>query len=75
MLAAIACLILGLLVTVVVHFPINAEIMTWRPAAPPVDWQQLRDRWLAAHAVRTVLAVTGFVLLAASGPWRRMELP
>ncbi len=66
-LAAVACLLLGLVVTVVAHFPINAEIATWRPVAPPVDWQQLRDQWLAAHAVRTVLTVAGFVLLLVAG--------
>lgn len=66
-LAAVACLVIGLLVTVVVHFPINAQIATWQPAAPPADWQQLRGRWLAAHAVRTVFAVAGFALLVAAG--------
>jgi hypothetical protein len=29
-LAAVACLLVGLVVTVVVHFPINAEIATWQ---------------------------------------------
>ncbi len=71
-LAAVACLVIGLLVTVVVHFPINAEIATWEPEAAPADWSQLRDQWLMAHAVRTVAAFAGFVLLVvghARGPW------
>lgn len=72
-LAAVACLLIGLVVTVVVHVPINAEIAAWRPVAPPAEWQQLRDRWLAAHAVRTVLAVAGFVLLVAGHRRRRTE--
>ncbi len=71
-LAAVGCLLIGLLVTVVVHFPINAEIATWQPAVPPEDWQELRDRWLAAHALRTVLAVAGFALLVIAGPRRRL---
>lgn len=64
-LAAVACLLVGLIVTVVVHFPINAEIATWQTIAPPAEWGQQRDRWLAAHAVRTVFAVVGFALLVA----------
>lgn len=70
---AVACLIIGLVVTVVVHFPINAEIATWQQAAPPGDWQQLRDQWLAAHAVRTVLAVAGFTILVAGYRGRQTE--
>lgn len=66
-LAAVGCLIIGFVVTVVVHFPINAELMTWRPAAPPADWPQLRDRWLAAHAIRAVFAVAAFAMLVIAG--------
>ncbi|MDQ3710503.1 MAG: DUF1772 domain-containing protein, partial [Actinomycetota bacterium] len=62
-LAALACLVSGLLITVVVHFPINDAIMSWQSAAPPSDWQDLRAEWLTAHAVRTVCALAGFVLL------------
>ncbi|MDQ4038015.1 MAG: DUF1772 domain-containing protein [Actinomycetota bacterium] len=61
--AALAFLVVGLLVTVVVHFPINDQIMSWQPAAPPADWQDVRAEWLTAHAVRTVSAMAGFVLL------------
>ena len=74
-LVVVACLLIGLVVTVVVHFPINAEIATWRPAAPPADWQQLRGRWLTAHAVRTALAVAGFALLVIAGPHRDRTSP
>ncbi len=65
-LVAAGCLVLGLIVTVVVHFPINAELLTWSAAAPPADWEALRDRWTAAHAVRTVLTVAAFGLLLAA---------
>jgi uncharacterized membrane protein len=71
LLAAVTCLLISLFVTVVVHFPINAEIATWRPVTPPVDWQQLRDQWLAAHAVRTALTVAGFILLLVAADHRR----
>lgn len=69
-LSAAACLLTGLIVTVVVHFPINNAILAWSPAAPPVDWQQVRDRWQLAHAARTLLSVAAFVLLAAGVPRR-----
>ena len=69
-LGALACLLVGLVVTVAVHFPINAEIATWQPAAASADWHQVQQRWLAAHAVRTVAAVAGFVLLVVVGPRR-----
>jgi uncharacterized membrane protein len=70
-LGATACLLVGLVVTVVVHFPINAEIATWQPATVFADWQQLQQRWLAAHALRTVAAVAGFGLLVAVSTRRR----
>jgi hypothetical protein len=68
-LAAISCLVLGMIITVGVHFPLNATIDTWPPATPPADWEQVRDRWLLAHGVRSVLSLAAFVLLvmAATG--------
>ena len=58
-----------MIVTIIVHFPINAEILTWSPASPPADWQQVRDRWTAAHTARTLLSLAGFVLIALDS-WR-----
>ncbi len=72
-LVAMACLLVGMLVTVIVHFPINDEIMTWQPTAPPADWQDLRAQWLTAHAVRTWFAVAGFVLLVLAHSSQRPE--
>jgi uncharacterized membrane protein len=71
--AALGCLVAGFAVTVLGHFPLNTEIMTWGASAPPPDWPDVRDRWLAAHVVRTVLAGVAFVLLvvAARVPSRR----
>src|SRR5680860_513685 len=31
--AAVGCLLIGFTVTIVVHFPINAEIATWQPVS------------------------------------------
>lgn len=60
---AVGCLVVGLVVTVAVNFPMNAEIATWQAMDAPADWRQLQDRWLGAHAVRATLAVAGFALL------------
>lgn len=65
-LAAVGCLLLGLIVTIVVHFPINADVLTWSAATPPADWEALRDRWAVAHSVRSVLTLAAFVLLLAA---------
>jgi hypothetical protein len=72
-LGATACLAVGLAVTVAVHFPMNAEIATWQPSTVIAHWQQLQQEWLAAHAVRTVAAVAGFVLLVAVGMRRAVS--
>jgi hypothetical protein len=44
-LAAAVCFVAALAVTVLVHFPLNAEILTWSPAEAPADWQQIQARW------------------------------
>ncbi len=72
-LAALVCLLVGMLVTVFVHFPINAQIMMWQPDAPPADWQDLRARWLTAHVVRTWVALASFVLLVVAFSSRQRE--
>jgi hypothetical protein len=62
-LVALVCLLAGLVTTVTVHFPLNDAIVAW--PEPPADWMAVRDRWRAAHVVRTVAGVVAFVLLAA----------
>lgn len=57
------CLLFGLAVTVAVHFPINAEVLSWQPAEPPADWNKVRVRWLIAHGIRAVFALAAFLLL------------
>ena len=62
---AIAVLAAGLVITLTVHFPINAQVRTWNPAAPPADWAELLGRWRTANTIRTALAIAGFALLLA----------
>lgn len=64
--AAVGCLVSGMVVTVGLHFPMNAVIDTWSSTAPPGEWEQMRRDWLVAHTVRSVLAVAAFVLLATA---------
>jgi hypothetical protein len=55
-----------MLVTVLVNVPINGEVQSWQPDAPPAEWKRLRDRWERFHSIRTLLIVSGFALFAAS---------
>lgn len=66
-LGAVACLTGAMVLTVAVHLPINDAIAGWSAAAPPADWEQLRDRWALAHTGRTALSVAAFVLLVLAG--------
>ena len=54
-----------------VNVPINNELATWNPAAPPASWQQARDAWNEANLQRAVAAGVCFVgavfLVALSG--------
>ena len=65
-LAALACGLAGMLITIKGNFPINDLVMTWSPQAPPADWTSLRDRWWAWHCARTAVTVASFALLLAA---------
>ena len=72
-LAAAGCFVAALAVTVLVHFPLNAQILTWSPGAPPADWQQIQARWATAHLARTLLTLAGFVVLTLDR-WRGRDV-
>lgn len=44
-----------------VNVPINDAVAMWSPAAPPIDWTDLRDRWNASNMVRAVAAFACFL--------------
>jgi uncharacterized membrane protein len=44
-------------VTLAVEVPIDNKIKTWTTATLPADWQDIRARWAAFHAVRTFLSL------------------
>jgi uncharacterized membrane protein len=63
---ALVCVIALTVSTQLVNVPLNEEINTWSPQAPPPDWSQVRERWETFHTLRTVFAVLALGLLAAS---------
>ncbi len=65
-LAGVLCFVVGFVITVWGHFPINARIVGWSVEAPPGQWSQLAEKWRLAHDLRTLFGVLGFGLLLAS---------
>ncbi len=63
---ALACGIAGMLVTVLIHFPLNATILTWPTGVVPTNFASVATRWDVAHLARTVLTATSFVLAASA---------
>ena len=69
------CLLFALTVTFAVHFPISAQVLSWQPADPPADWEEVRLRWSIAHGIRAVFAVAAFVLLVLAALRRYTHPP
>ena len=65
-LAAAGCFVAALAVTVLVHFPLNAEILTWSPARRPLTGS--RSRPLGGRSPRTHPAHPGRVRRAHPRP-------
>ncbi len=53
----------GLLVTVLFMMPLVKQMRTWTLATLPHNWEEIRDRWEAYHAVRVVAYVVGLVVM------------
>lgn len=62
-LCGIMC-ILGVAVTsILVHGPVNRRIRTWKPESQLEQLDEMRERWVAGHRFRTVLALVGLLAL------------
>ena len=61
--AAFVLFVAALLVTILVEVPIVEQIVTWTASTPPVNWQQLRDRWTRFHIIRVIAGIATVVLL------------
>jgi hypothetical protein len=66
LLASAACFLVAGLITRFANQPINAVVITWSSAAPPADWQRLRDQWWRWHVRRTLFGVAGLCVLVAA---------
>jgi hypothetical protein len=53
----------ALLVTVLFQMPLVKQMRGWTVATLPHNWEQIRDRWEAFHAVRVVASVAGLVMM------------
>ncbi|WP_433684655.1 anthrone oxygenase family protein [Nocardia sp. CA-119907] len=58
-LSIVACF----LVTMFGNVPINDEIRSWDPAAPPTDYLSRLRLWDLLHDIRTTVVIIGFILL------------
>jgi uncharacterized membrane protein len=61
---AVAAMAFAFALTVTVNFPINHQLMTWSPAAPPDNLRDIWTPWETAHRVRTTLWMAAFALEA-----------
>ena len=68
------CLVANL-VTIFVNKPINAQILTWNPAALPKDYRELLSRWWQWHYVRLVTLLAAMTLLFVATLIRREPRP
>jgi uncharacterized membrane protein len=64
--ASLVFVVAGVAFTAARMMPINREVDTWSIQSPPSDWQKSRDAWHTNHRIRTILAVTAFVLLSTA---------
>jgi hypothetical protein len=53
----------ALLVTVLFQMPLVKQMRGWTVTTLPHNWEQIRDRWEAFHAVRVVASVAGLVMM------------
>lgn len=63
---SVALIVAGGVLTKAGHFPINDQIATWDPAAPPASWSAIQAKWASLHLVRTLASTGAFALLIAS---------
>ncbi len=50
--------------------PMNDQIQTWSPTAPPDNWRAVRQRWIRFHNVRTILGLLAFFIQTVAILWR-----
>ena len=63
---SVAFMVAGGILTKAGHFPINDQIATWDPAAPPASWSAIQAKWASLHLMRTLVSTAAFALVIAS---------
>lgn len=64
--AAVALLLVSVVMSVTLLVPLNNRSAAWTAETVPADWREQRRRWDRLHAVRLVLVVAAFVLVAVA---------
>ena len=64
--SALVTMVFAFVLTAIVNFPINDQLMTWSPMAPPRNFRETWSPWEKAHKVRTVLWIAAFVCEAVA---------
>jgi hypothetical protein len=64
--AGLVLMVCALVVTLAVEVPIDNQIKVWTAASLPANWEVLRDRWEAYHALRTFLSIAGLIAVTTS---------
>lgn len=52
-----------LFITKLGNIPINLEMKTWIPAAPPSNWLTILKTWDLYHSMRTATAILSFIMV------------
>jgi len=60
---AIISILATLFITRLGNVPINLEMKTWLPAAPPHEWLSVMRTWNFYHTLRTITAFGSFVMV------------
>jgi uncharacterized membrane protein len=71
LIAASICILAVALITAFGNIPINNQIKTWTPAAPPSNWGDLAQKWSQFQTVRTMAAIGALCLLITAALTRR----
>lgn len=66
LMASLACLIALVVYTNYMLIPLNQEIATWTPDAPPVGWKPLFSQMIFRERIRSFLPTLAFALALAA---------
>ena len=68
-LLALLFTVASLVLTRLGSVPINMQIKTWSPHAPPANWLDILETWDFYNLIRTILSIASFISLLISNLW------